>query len=83
MAKLWVHKFVHKLGALPNTWYVHEDTRRQTKDWSSLRSRFCATISPGLLLISVAETEAFPVLFRAKSSRVLNPCDEHKPLLTD
>jgi hypothetical protein len=30
---LWVQVFIHSLGPVPKSWYIHEDTRRQTRCW--------------------------------------------------
>jgi hypothetical protein len=39
-SQFWVHQFIHSLGQIPNAWYVHEETRRQTACWEVLQSQF-------------------------------------------
>jgi hypothetical protein len=28
-SQFWVHQFIHSMGKIPTSWYVHEDARRQ------------------------------------------------------
>nr|KUM45650.1 hypothetical protein ABT39_MTgene2486 [Picea glauca]KUM45671.1 hypothetical protein ABT39_MTgene2507 [Picea glauca]KUM45676.1 hypothetical protein ABT39_MTgene2512 [Picea glauca] len=42
---LWVNKFIHNLGPIPQDWYLHEETRRQTRDWKTLQTQFCEDLS--------------------------------------
>jgi hypothetical protein len=38
---LWVQVFPHSLGLIPKSWYIHEETRRQTNSWKTLADQFC------------------------------------------
>jgi hypothetical protein len=40
-SQFWVHQFIHSLGQIPTTWYVHEEARCQTTCWEILQSQFC------------------------------------------
>jgi hypothetical protein len=37
----WVQVFPHSLGLILKTWFMHEETRRQTNDWKALADHFC------------------------------------------
>jgi hypothetical protein len=41
----WVQVFPHSLGPIPKTWFMHEETRRQTNDWKTLADHFCKDFS--------------------------------------
>jgi hypothetical protein len=42
---LWVQVFPHSLGLIPKSWYIHEETRRQTSSWKTLADQFCKDFS--------------------------------------
>jgi hypothetical protein len=44
-SRLWVQVFPHSLGLIPKSWYMHEETRRQTNDWKTLADQFCKDFS--------------------------------------
>lgn len=39
----WVHRFIQTQDSVPRSWYVQEETRRQTGDWELVSRQFCAT----------------------------------------
>jgi hypothetical protein len=41
----WVQVFPHSLGQIPKSWFIHEETRRQTSDWRTLATQFCKDFS--------------------------------------
>jgi hypothetical protein len=42
---LWVHNFFHSLGIVLKSWYMHEETMRQTACWKVLQDQFCHDFS--------------------------------------
>jgi hypothetical protein len=42
---LWVQVFPHSLGPIQKSWYIHEETIRQTNDWKMLADQFCKDFS--------------------------------------
>jgi hypothetical protein len=40
-SQLWVHQFIHSLGQIPTSWYIHEEARHQTGCWEILQRQFC------------------------------------------
>jgi hypothetical protein len=41
----WVQVFPHSLGPILKSWFIHEETRRQTSDWQTLAAQFCKDFS--------------------------------------
>jgi hypothetical protein len=41
----WVQVFPHSLGPILKSWFIHEETRRQTNDWKMLADHFCKDFS--------------------------------------
>jgi hypothetical protein len=44
-SRLWVQVFPHSLGLILKSWYIHEETRRQTNNWKMLADQFCKDFS--------------------------------------
>jgi hypothetical protein len=37
---LWVQLFLHSLGPILKSWYIHEETRKQINCWQTLQDQF-------------------------------------------
>jgi hypothetical protein len=44
-SRLWVQVFSHSLGPIPKSWYIHEETRRQTSNSKTLADQFHKDLS--------------------------------------
>ena len=42
---LWIQVFPHSLGRILKSWYIHEETKRQTNEWKTLEDHFCKDFS--------------------------------------
>jgi hypothetical protein len=41
----WPHYFIHTLEGIPENWYVDQELRRGTTEWTILQQNFIATFS--------------------------------------
>jgi hypothetical protein len=41
----WPHHFIHTLESIPTNWYVDQDLRRGTAEWTILQQNFIVTFS--------------------------------------
>jgi hypothetical protein len=39
-SQLWVQLFPHSLGPIPKSWYIHEETKRETNNRKTLAEQF-------------------------------------------
>jgi hypothetical protein len=44
-SRFWVQVFPYSLGLIPKSWYIHEETRRNTNNWKTLVDQFCKELS--------------------------------------
>jgi len=82
---LWVQVFFHSLGPIPKAWYIHEETRRQTKYWKILKEQFYKEFAftskyPELnTVLQRIKEMIFTKICKKRSSTVV--CDDHVHLL--
>ena len=38
--ELWVHRFIHSLGTIPQAWYLEEERKRETRSWQVVADKF-------------------------------------------
>jgi hypothetical protein len=80
-SRLWVQLFFHSLGVIPKSWYTHEETRRQTSCWKTLKDQFCRDFSftgksPELhLVLQRIQEMLFTDICKQRSSPVV--CSDH------
>jgi urate oxidase len=41
----WSHHFIHTLEGIPTNWYVDQELRRGTVEWTTLQQNFIVTFS--------------------------------------
>jgi hypothetical protein len=41
----WPHHFIHTLEGIPENWYVDQELRRGTAEWTTLQKKFVVTFS--------------------------------------
>ena len=44
-SRFWVQVFPHSLGPIQKSWFMHEETIRQTSEWKMLADHFCKEFS--------------------------------------
>jgi hypothetical protein len=41
----WPHHFIHTLEGIPGNWYIDQEMRRGTTEWTTLQQNFVVTFS--------------------------------------